>query len=162
MLVERREEDRVGLAALHGRGGELERLEGGAARGLVRLAEHRLPALHPVVRQQGGAAVLEAQVVESIDPERIELHARRALARGQHHGVGDQQHARGVQVALAREQLHGHLGADAAGVAEQYGDAGPGGDRVRGLRWGGHVDGIEMMKRGPHSALMLASRTSWP
>jgi hypothetical protein len=133
MLVERREDDRVGLPAPHRHGRVFERLERGPARALVRFAEHRRLALHPVAQVQAEAAVLEAQIVQAVDLQRGQLHAGHALALGQHDRVGDQQHARGVQVALAREQLHGHLGADAAGVAQQHDDAGLGGDHARGF-----------------------------
>jgi hypothetical protein len=77
-----------------------------------------------------------------------------ALAAGEHDRVGDQQHVGGVPGWHdARQQAHGHFGADAAGVAEQ--------DRDAGLAGSGGFRGV-ISGQDPSGLSMLASRTSLP
>jgi hypothetical protein len=143
MLVERREHDRVGRALLHGLAGQLERLHRAAAGCLGGLAQRRLDAAQRVVAPPADLAGGQRRV-GPLQRHQRQRHAGLALAGGQHHGVGDQQHGGRRARRRVGQQAHRHLRAHSAGITRQH----------------GHTHG----PRQAHcpSTLMLASRTSLP
>ena len=122
MLVQRREHDAFADAALHGFDREVQRRERSTPRFVRAFTEWRRRAAEPVLREQRDAAGLEAHAVQIVHGQSVKLGAGNRFARGQHHGVGDQQQVGRLQIAPACKQFDGHLGADTGRVAEQHGE----------------------------------------
>jgi hypothetical protein len=124
MLVQRREQDGLGLAPLHRLGRQFQRLHAGGSGNGVGFGQHRSPAVHEVARQQGDAAGFETQIVQAVAHHGIEPLSGNPFAFRQQRRIGDQQHLGDLHIGGARQQLDRHFGTDAAGIAQQHGDAG--------------------------------------